>query len=150
MRINKGMQEMGKVQERKNEWAVLQRADGIIMILMPEIPPSQNVYLRWHWAKRKKYLDELSLAFSQLRLSLRGYKPFQKAEVKISYYFKDRRIRDIDNYNGKFILDALKKANFITDDNSEVLSLPEPKLLLSKEFPRTEIMIISKDNMKEG
>lgn len=105
-------------QERKNDWAVLARADGIVLLLMPEIPPSQNVYMRWHWAKRKNYLDELVFAFTKLRMSTRGYIPPERAEVQIKYFFKDNRRRDKDNYNGKFILDALRKAGFIVEDHA--------------------------------
>ncbi len=113
---------------------------GGLWLAIPFIPPSQNQYLRWHWAKRKRYLDGLGADLARLALA-RRLPAFEQATVQVSYIFPDRRHRDKDNYNGKFILDALRRAGILTDDRAELVSLPEPEFLLDRERPRTEVWI---------
>ncbi len=43
--------------------------------------------------------------------------PYKLADVEIMYYFPDRRARDPDNYCGKLLMDGLKKAGVIEDDD---------------------------------
>jgi Holliday junction resolvase RusA-like endonuclease len=65
----------------------------------------------------------------------------ERPRVQLVYYFATRRHRDPDNYTGKFILDGLRHAGIIADDNSEVLQLPQPEFHVDRERPRTEILI---------
>ncbi|MBW2672148.1 MAG: RusA family crossover junction endodeoxyribonuclease [Deltaproteobacteria bacterium] len=65
----------------------------------------------------------------------------ERAEVRLVYYFKDQRRRDPDNYAGKFILDGLRKAGIISDDNAGVLRLPQPEFRVDRQAPRTEVWI---------
>jgi len=111
-----------------------------VWIQMPEIPPSLNVYLRWHYSTRRQYLSRL---IDYMTLLAWGFKlPMTPAAmVQIIYYFPDGRRRDKDNYGGKQILDALRYARLIADDNRQVLTLPEPVFEVDKERPRVEIFI---------
>ncbi len=69
--------------------------------------------------------------------------PFDKAVVKISYYFKDKRRHDPDNYSGKMILDPLVREGVLVDDSFDNIDLILRKGGVDKLNPRTEIEIIS-------
>lgn len=112
-----------------------------IWLALPLLPPSQNEYLRWHWGRRRRYLDDLSANLTWLTRA-HQLPVFQEATVHITYLFPDRRRRDKDNYNGKFLLDALKRSGILTDNNAELISLPEPEFLMDRHHPRTEIWIM--------
>lgn len=114
-----------------------------MQIVINEIPPSNNTYMgnshnfndyrrekeRWHW------LIKAALSNAQ-----KPQKPIEKAVVHITYYFKDKRRRDPDNYSGKMLLDPLVREGVLIDD-----SFNNVTLVLSagcdKNKPRTEIEI---------
>ena len=112
-------------------------------IVINEIPPSNNKYMgktynyhsyqeekrRWHWMIK-----------SALNNVGKPKKPFEKALVQITYYFKDKRRRDPDNYSGKMLLDPLVREGILIDDSFKVVTL----VLAAghdKDDPRTEINI---------
>ena len=114
-----------------------------VKIVINEIPPSNNQYMgnshnfneyrrekeRWHW-----------LIKSALSRAEKPKKPIEKAIVNITYYFKDKRRRDPDNYSGKMLLDPLVREGILIDDSFEVVTL----VLAAgydKNEPRTEIEI---------
>lgn len=131
---------MTKTITSKNDtWDAYVLPDGLWLAL-PLIPPSQNQYLRWHWARRKRYLDQLGQDIAWLAAARRCPR-FRQAVVQIEYFFRDRRSRDKDNYNGKFLLDALRRAGILEDDRADLISLPEPEFNLDRHYPRTEIWI---------
>lgn len=72
----------------------------------------------------------------------RPKKPFERAIVNITYYFKDRRRRDPDNYSGKMLLDPLVREGILTDDSFAVVTLVLDGKV-DKQKPRTEIEIRS-------
>ena len=117
---------------------------GGAWVQIPEIPPSLNVWSRWHWAKRKRYLDQLTKDIGQLARAMKLPR-FERATVQVVYCFRDKRLRDKDNYSGKFMLDALRHAGVLAEDNSEVLSLPEPAFEVDRERPRVEVFIWGRD-----
>ena len=112
-------------------------------IVINEIPPSNNKYMgnshnfnayrrekeRWHW-----------LIKVALQKANKPQKPIEKAIVNITYYFKDKRRRDPDNYSGKMLLDPLVREGILVDD-----SFGNVTLVLAagvdKNQPRTEIEI---------
>lgn len=117
-------------------------------IVINEIPPSNNKYMgktynyavyqrekqRWHWLIKSAIKE-------------RPKKPLEKAIVHITYYFKDKRSRDPDNYSGKMLLDPLVREGVLIDD-----SFANVTLVLAadvdKKHPRTEIEIRSVGNEK--
>lgn len=108
--------------------------------IIPEIPPSNNKYIgrnvRFEYQNAKKaWADKIFLLCRP-----RPVQPLKKACVCITYYFKDKRRRDPDNYSGKFILDGLVRAEVIEDDSfsNVVLKLRGEH---DKSRPRTEIII---------
>lgn len=114
-----------------------------LSITVPEIPPSNNKYLgnshNFNIYRKEKERWAL-LIHAALKGSGKPSVPFDKAEVHITYYFKDKRRRDPDNYSGKMLLDPLTREGIIKDDCFDVITL-----IISghvdKRCPRTEIMI---------
>lgn len=107
---------------------------------IPFIPPSDNAFKgrqnHWEYRNLKKEWLELVMALCRPRPK----KPIEKATVTLTYYFKDRRRRDPDNYSGKFILDGLVQGGIIKDDSFSNINLVlrgnhDP------ENPRTEITV---------
>lgn len=112
-------------------------------ITIPDIPPSNNKYLgRSH--SFHIYHEEKKVWMNMVGWSVKAVgwqnKPLEKALVRITYYFPDRKRRDPDNYSGKFLLDGLKQAGVIADD-----SFKNIELVLAGDYdkknPRTEIEI---------
>ncbi|MHB8122622.1 MAG: hypothetical protein ACYDG4_10755 [Desulfuromonadaceae bacterium] len=124
----------------KAQWDA-RRVDGGIVLTAPENMPSLNEWKKWHWAKQKRYLNILSESLTALAMVL-GRPRYEKARVEVVHYFRTSRRRDSgDNYAPKFILDALRYAGVLEEDNSEVLKVPEPIFRVDKECYRTEIWI---------
>lgn len=71
--------------------------------------------------------------------------PLERAIVNITYYFKDQRRRDPDNYSGKMLLDPLVKEGILKDDSFDVVTLVLDGKV-DKHNPRTEIEIRSIEN----
>jgi len=90
-----------------------------IHIVLPMATPSQNVYQRWHWARRGEYRDTVQLlvraAIGRLRLA-QAPAPV-RAVVRIIRYSK--RTLDYGNLVGgaKPVLDALVREGVIHDDS---------------------------------
>ena len=115
----------------------------VIKIVINDIPPSNNKYMgnshnfnayrrekeRWHW-----------LIKSALSKAEKPKKPIEKAIINITYYFKDKRRRDPDNYSGKMLLDPLVREGVLIDDSFEVVTLVL-QASHDKYEPRTEIEI---------
>ena len=82
-----------------------------------DIPPSNNKFIgkanQWEYQNQKKAWAEMIFYCCNPK----PRKPIQRAIVSITYYFKDHRRRDPDNYSGKMILDGLVKAGIIEDDS---------------------------------
>lgn len=117
----------------------------MIKIVVNDIPPSNNEYMgnshnfnkyrqqkeRWHW-----------LIKAALCKAERPKKPLMKAIVKITYFFKDNRRRDLDNFSGKFLLDPLVAEGIIVDDSFCYIKKLELEAFVDKENPRTVIEIV--------
>jgi len=116
-----------------------QLPDGL-KIILPDIPPSLNVYLRWHWAKRIKYLNCWAEQLGW-QVMTQKIKPLEQVKAKYVFYFPKNRIRDLDNLNVKVCADLLKKAGIITDDNSNIIVHEERVIAIDRERPRVEIIL---------
>ena len=101
------------------------------------IPPTINKYIGrtniWEYQKDKKNIHKL------IKNETIGLNPrYEKAKMKITYYFKDKRRHDPSNYD-KMLLDGLVEANIIKDDNYDVIQEFTTIGKYDKENPRTEI-----------
>lgn len=113
----------------------------MIKLIIHDIPPSNNKYQgnsHSYHAYRQEKMEWHELV--RAAISQKPKEPYRQAIVEITYYFKDRRRRDPDNYSGKFLLDPLVKEGILADDSfSNVTLRLEAKV--DKENPRTEIKI---------
>ena len=117
----------------------------IVKIIINEIPPTNNKYMgnshnfneyrrekeRWHW-----------LIKGAINRAQKPKNPLVRATVNITYYFKDKRRRDPDNYSGKMLLDPLVREGILKDDSFDVVTLVLVGKV-DKNNPRTEIEIRS-------
>ena len=107
---------------------------------IPAIPPSNNRFIGRtnfrEYQREKKIWASLTAAYCRPKPKV----PLDRAVVKLTYYFSDRRRRDPDNYSGKMVLDGLVKAKILSDD-----SFSNIDLALCGEYdksnPRLEIEI---------
>lgn len=110
-------------------------------ITVKAIPPSNNKFIgrnaireyqeektAWHWLIKAAILKK-------------PQEPYEKAVVKITYFFPDRRRRDPDNFSGKLILDPLVREKIIKDDSFFNIKL-ELAAEIDRENPRTEIEVL--------
>lgn len=115
-----------------------------IKLVIPEIPPSNNKFMGrgTKYVQSIQYQEEKQKWAWLIRAALKDKpkKPFEKAEVKIIYYFPTRQRRDPDNYSGKFILDGLTQAGIIKDDSFSNIDLIL-KGRVDRKKPRTEIYV---------
>ena len=126
-----------------NDWDAKYEAGppARLWIRLPYLPPSLNVWSRQHWSKRHREIRDLTEHMMFLAMCKR-VRMFRQAEVRVTYYFRDRRKRDPDNYTPKGILDALRHAGILADDDAESISLPQPEFRVDSKMPRTEIVIL--------
>lgn len=114
-----------------------------IKLTIPLTPDSLNKWQRSHWAKRRRIQDdwdtETVVALAKIGEGARLLKLFERARVRIRYYFRTQHKKDKDNYTPKVIMDCLK-GRVIVDDSSDRIDL-DWELLFDKNQPRTEIEI---------
>jgi len=111
-------------------------------LIIPDIPPSNNKYMgrgtvkgqAFAYQNEKQRWEWLVKAAAKKKPK----KPMEKARVRITYFFPDRKRRDPDNYSGKFLLDGLTRAGFIKDDSFSNIQL-ELRGEYDRKNPRTEI-----------
>lgn len=110
-------------------------------ITVHTIPPSNNKFLgnsnsfniyrqekqTWHWLIKAAITEKPK-------------KPIEKAIVRITYFFPDKRRRDPDNYSGKMILDPLVCEGILVDDSFRHIQL-ELAAEVDRQDPRTEIQV---------
>ena len=108
--------------------------------IIPEIPLSDNCFKGrenvWQYRKEKKRWEELIFFYCRPK----PRRPIEKSIVTITYFFRDKRRHDPDNYSGKFILDGLVKAGILMDDSFFHIDL-RLKGDYDKENPRTEVKV---------
>ena len=104
--------------------SLLQNKEGWEYCLtIPEVPPSQNVYNNWHWAKRSKESKRWeAMIISNSELWVNTHKKLL-TKIKIIFSFTDNRRRDKDNYASfKGLMDGLVKSGVIEDDSALVVA----------------------------
>lgn len=108
--------------------------------IIPHIPMSINNFIGrkniWEYQEEKKRWKEYCWDYCKPLPK----KPLEKAELIITFYFKDRRRHDADNYQ-KMLLDGLVSAGIIKDDDFEHISVTCCGGY-DKQKPRVEIEII--------
>jgi len=112
-------------------------------LTIPLTPCSLNAFMRTHWAKRMGIQDDwdmqMVIALARIGEGARLVKLFDKAKIRIKYFFRTKHKRDKDNYTPKVIMDCLK-GRVIVDDSNDRIDL-DWELLYDRKVPRTQIMI---------
>lgn len=114
--------------------------NAVRITLDGETPISLNKYYAGaHWSKRKRDAQAQQLLVrSQIDPNI---KPFDvPVKIKFTIYYKDKRIRDIDNATVKMYIDGLKPF-VIHDDDWRYVEAVEKVYRYDKENPRVEIDI---------
>lgn len=112
--------------------------------IVNDIPPSNNKFMgnnhsfHIYGSLKEKWFRYICKALDS---SIKPKEAIEKSEVIITYYFKDKRRRDPDNYSGKFLLDPLVKLRVIKDDSFNNIKLTL-KAYTDKDNPRTEIEVV--------
>lgn len=111
------------------------------IILNGENPQSWNAYYSGsHWSNRAEEAERVRLL---VRSALpRDIPQFQKCHIKISVFFGDKRIHDVDNICAKFYIDALKAAGVMPDDNYKYVPMLTVFCAHDKGKQRVEIEVI--------
>ena len=100
--------------------------DTVCLLRGERLPPGPNALLRMHWAKRRKFQEDIKLDLVRCNYIL---PPFE-GPVEIVYTRKYCRVpMDWDNAAGSFKLlgDALVELGVITDDNPKVVPRFAPR-----------------------
>lgn len=114
--------------------------DVLRIVLYDETPISLNKYYAGaHWSKRKQDAQTQQLLVrAQIDPNI---KPFDvPVKIKFAIYYKDKRIRDIDNATVKMYIDGLKPF-VIHDDDWRYVEAVEKVYRYDKANPRVEIEI---------
>ncbi|HBX22645.1 MAG TPA: hypothetical protein DEF34_03255 [Desulfotomaculum sp.] len=114
---------------------------GGVWLQIPHVPPSLNVWKKWHWSKEQEYKQELTDAIRGLVMAMR-LPWYRLATVQVIIYFSVRRIRDpADNFAPKQLMDALVQGGILEDDRGDWVQVMVTKLEIDRERPRTEVFI---------
>ena len=115
--------------------------DGVLTVVIHEIPPSQNVWKLWHHIT----LNDETQRWNDLIIILARSatkKQFHKPIVKFRFFFSDNRERDRKNYESwKPLLDGLTRAGVIADDNYRAIKEEISDIEVDRQNSRTEIVI---------
>lgn len=108
--------------------------------VIDRIPPSNNRFIgRTNFREYQRVKKEWARLIAAC-CRPRPPEPLERAVVRITYRFPDRRRRDPDNYSGKLLLDGLTAAGILKDDSFGNVTL-ELRGSYDREHPRTEIEI---------
>ena len=111
------------------------------MKLTTTVPPTINKYIGrsviWAYQKDKSEYEEINI---YRNLKHKPKTPVQKCNIELKFYFKDKRKRDLNNYE-KFVFDFLVSGKFIEDDNYNVIKEQKMSGYVDRNNPRVEIII---------
>lgn len=74
---------------------------------------------------------------------------FKKAVLIIQHIFPDKIIRDLDNRNRKFVIDAIRLTGLINDDHFMNLSIFEEGFVKENAIPYVNVFLLDKENFQD-
>lgn len=97
-----------------------------------------------HWTRRAAALKKCRRLAKEATLA-EGIQtgPWERAEMKATFYHAQKRRRDGANYNAmlKGYIDGIVDAQLAVDDDSDHWSTLPPDFKQDREFPRVEIVV---------
>jgi len=105
-----------------------------------DVHPTINRWaITWHHYKRAKVKKEWE---EKIMIACANCTPIKgPVSVLVEYYFPTKRLRDIDNYTPKFILDGMVKAGLIEEDNNSIIKQLSVSILYDKNNPHTVVTV---------
>lgn len=73
---------------------------------------------------------------------------FEKAVMIIQHFFPDRVIRDLDNRNRKYLIDAIRHTGLIKNDDFQHLSIFEEGIITDEE-PYVNVFLLEEKNFAD-
>lgn len=114
--------------------------NGVLTIVIHELPPSQNIWKKWHWtvtAEETRRWNEIIILLARQTKA-----KFMKPIIRFNFYFRDGRAKDRKNFESwKPLLDGLTMAGTIKDDNYKVIKEEISGMYVDNRNPRTEIIV---------
>lgn len=90
-------------------------------MIIIDLPWPNSTNTHWRHARGRTYLSPAGIAFRlavKLTANIHGLTaPEGRLDVGVQLYPPDKRIRDLDNFGTKSLLDALTHAGIIQDDS---------------------------------
>jgi hypothetical protein len=127
-----------KPRPRKQDKATFK--NGVLIITIYMLPPSQNEWTNWHemkLSKEKVFWNQLIIALARNKCLM-----FKNPVVKFKFYFPDNIDRDRKNYESwKPLMDGLTRAGIISDDNWKEIKEDPSDIEVDRANPRTEIIV---------
>lgn len=113
----------------------------MIKFTLYDLPPSLNDWQNLHRMEKARLKKQTEHDVYYASYNQRPQKPYERAKVRITIYFRTNRRRDILNFPCKAEIDGLVTAKLIKDDNTKVIGTPEIVLDYDSQRPRVEIEI---------
>lgn len=124
------------------------------IINIDDVPPNLNAIIfkaKRHWgiyaSMKKAWKNTVNKSIDQKWVPF-----FKPVTISITYFFEDKRTRDIDNYTAKFIMDGLTKKDnpdkYLIQDDSEKF-VTDVHIRLRKNTIRHTVIEIT-DELWEG
>lgn len=101
----------------------------------------------------RKYLALVREYYYQVTLSMYDFTEvnfqFKKAVLIIQHIFKNGIIRDLDNRNRKYLIDAIRHTGLIDDDNFKNLSILEEGFINKECAPYVNVYLLEEQYLQQ-
>ncbi|MFC2947581.1 hypothetical protein [Virgibacillus sediminis] len=126
----------------------LARATPLMVNDYPVYQFSYDGMLPLYKEKDREYLALIRNYYHRITFEAYDYSkvetPLNRAVLVIQHYFRDGIIRDLDNRNRKYIIDAIRQTGLVKDDNWKELSIIEEGL--PDKQNHIQVYLLGKEN----
>lgn len=121
-----------------------QLADRVVVLELSGVPPSLNDWMRLPGPLQHAAMQPWFEAIREAAAAVKAPR-FGRARVEVLYWFPTDQRRDRDNFVPKFLLDGLRYAGVLEDDDFTHVELAGPWWAgVDAERPRTTIVVMPK------
>lgn len=110
------------------------------VLVIPDVPPSLNAFMRKHWAAQKQARMNLYLLLRNAKISEDVPDAVGRRRIRIRVTFPTAARRDPDNYL-KVLLDALVSSEALYDDSDRWCTAEMPVLTYRRGVRETRVEI---------